>query len=270
MSFDFAPRRLEHAQHFGDGGRLIEQLEEPVLREAEFGGCERSFDRLIKPLGHVINRLAGLRQPVEAERLEGRLEPVGIFGEHLVERRRLRILAENAVRLCVGAAVGQNGGADVVLLADHAVGVARHARQPGDDRAVRLLVVGDDFQRALVDPLAVAVRQHVTLQAVRQVEDDLAAVMIERIVAVRSERMLQDVLLADAGREVVTHPESAERSLVPLDHAVVVRDAGLDEPCADYPVVGDVLTNVDADLDPLRQFIERCRDLQQFVIERGP
>src|SRR5262245_10616527 len=67
--------------------------------------------------------------------------------------------------------------ADLIGLEDQAARVAGHAGDAVDDGAsVPLLGVFNDVGGAAVDALAVAVDEHVTVQAVRQAEDDLAAV----------------------------------------------------------------------------------------------
>ena len=62
------------------------------------------------------------------------------------------------------------------VFADHPGHTTRHAREAVDDGSVFFHRIADDGGRALVDPLALRVHQQVRLQAVRQVEDDLAAV----------------------------------------------------------------------------------------------
>src|SRR4051812_7769718 len=72
---------------------------------------------------------------------------------------------------------------DRVLEADRAVLVAGHARQAGDDRggAGRLERVADDLDRADVEPPPPGADQQVALKAVREVEDDLSAGVLERL-----------------------------------------------------------------------------------------
>ena len=85
--------------------------------------------------------------------------------------------------LLAGLAGDGQALADRVLERDDPLPVAGHAREAGDDRrrAGRLERVADDLDRAGVDPLVLGVDQQVALQAVGQVEDDLAAGVLERL-----------------------------------------------------------------------------------------
>jgi hypothetical protein len=91
--------------------------------------------------------------------------------------------------------------ADLVGLFDHAVMVARHARQSIFGRPIRPARVADDGRRSLVDALARRVDQEVALEPVGQVEYDLAAVRPECLRGVAgAERMGEARLVVDAIR----------------------------------------------------------------------
>ena len=106
--------------------------------------------------------------------------------------------------------------------------------------------VAHDRGRALVELLAVGRVQVIGLEAVRQAEDGLAAVMLEAVLALRAKRMLEQALLAAIAGEVVRGPEIARTRRMPLDHAVVLADAGQLEArtLRDEPL--DVAFDVDA------------------------
>ena len=89
------------------------------------------------------------------------------------------------------------------VFADHPGHMTRHAREAVDDGSVFLHRITDDGGPSLVDPLALRAHQQVRLQAVRQVENDLAAVMLESVFSLRAERMCEQILAAVVAAEVV-------------------------------------------------------------------
>ena len=90
--------------------------------------------------------------------------------------------------------------ADIVVRLADALVMAAHAGDAVGDREI-LADVAHDLGRALVEPLAVGRVQVIGLEAVRQAEDGLAAVMLEAVVAVRAERMLEEALLPACRRK---------------------------------------------------------------------
>ena len=72
-----------------------------------------------------------------------------------------------------------------------------------------------------VDAPAVLVQEQVTLQAVGQVEDDLAALVLEAVLSgQRTEWVLEQVLPRPAVGEVVATPVRPVAGVVPFDQAV--------------------------------------------------
>src|SRR5262249_6117644 len=122
--------------------------------------------------------------------------------------------------------------ADLIVLEVDAARVAGHARDAGLHGAVGPLGIADDGRRPLVLSHVVGVDKHVTVQAVGQVEDDLAGGVLETVLAeAGSERISEevaavgqeDVALDEILRyrlEIVGAPVSAVLSVVPLKYAV--------------------------------------------------
>ena len=67
----------------------------------------------------------------------------------------------------------------------------------------------------------------------------------ERLAGVGSERVLEDILPAGVGGEVVAPPVGAVGRVVTLDDAVVLRDAGVVEAGANGQLFFQVLDHVD-------------------------
>src|SRR5262249_46080783 len=103
-----------------------------------------------------------------------------------------------------------NVSPDLVVLGQQTAAVAGHARDPRLHLAIGPLRITDDLDGRALDAASVAIDEHVALQAVGQVEDDLAAGLPERG-APRgwAERMLEDILAARVVAEVVTVPVGA-------------------------------------------------------------
>ena len=85
--------------------------------------------------------------------------------------------------------------ADVVGRLADALVVAAHAGDAVGHRAVELAVVEHDLGRSLVEPVALGLVQVIGLEAVRQAEDRLAAVMMEGIWAIWAKRVDEQALL---------------------------------------------------------------------------
>src|SRR5262249_52671006 len=152
-------------------------------------------------------------------------EALLVLGEALVELRIVPIGRRDLGLLVRGkSGVVYDRRTDLVVFADHALVVALEAREAVDHDAVRARRVRYDVDRALVDAAAGRTHQQITLQAVRQVEDDLAAVLLEGFFAaegaLRTERVGEQVLFTARGPEVVALPIRAVARVVALDQPV--------------------------------------------------
>lgn len=118
---------------------------------------------------------------------------------------------------------------------EHAAVVAGHAGDAVDDDAVSAAGIVDDVSGGCVQAFAFGIGEQVGLQAVGQIENDLAAVMLELIAAVggdadadEAERSGEEVaagFVLAFGVEVVAFPiRSAVALGVALDHAVALGD----------------------------------------------
>ena len=147
--------------------------------------------------------------------------------------------------------------------------MARHARHAVLDQPVRALGVADDVDRRLVHALAPAVDEQVALQAVGQVEDDLAAGVLKRVAAGSgTEGMLEEVLPADVVGEIVAAPVGAVAAVMAFDEAVVSSDAGAVEAGPDHVVVLDV--GQDIDVEQAFQAAIGAGQLQEIMVEGRP
>src|SRR5262245_57682109 len=138
---------------------------------------------------------------------------------------------------------------DLVLLQLDAEIVAAHAGDAVGDVQVLPRGVADDLGRALVEARAVGLVEVVALEAVREREDGLAAVVVEvGVGASWSERELEQALVGTVAAEIVRGPEVARRDLVTLDQAIVLRHARLLEAGTLGQELLDVARNTRADL----------------------
>src|SRR5262249_36975085 len=117
----------------------------------------------------------------------------------------------------------------------------------------------------LVDAPAIAIDQHVPLQAIGQTEDDPPAIVAEASGPFAlGERMGEEVLLAGVAGEVITAPVDHSARLVPLDESVVARDARAVEAGPRHALLPDVPRHVHA--QPLLQVALGLRELEHVVI----
>src|SRR3990172_2527834 len=135
--------------------------------------------------------------------------------------------------------------ADVVRRLADALIVAAHAGNTIGHRAIELAVVEYDLGRALVDPVALGRIQIIGLEAIRQAEDGLPAVMLEGALAVRAKRVDEQALLRLVALEIVRRPEIAGRDRMPLDQAIMLGDARVLEAGA----LGEELLDIALDVD---------------------
>ena len=137
--------------------------------------------------------------------------------------------------------------ANLIHLVEHPAPVATHARHAVDDLRVAAafdrFLIDDHIRRPLVDPHPRRVGQHVALQAIWQVEDDLTSVVLEELVRGRhgtasggTERVglqvasLGSLVLRVDRLEVVALPVRAAVHRVPLDQPVLAGHAALRDP----------------------------------------
>jgi hypothetical protein len=154
--------------------------------------------------------------------------------------------------------------------------VARHARQPVDDRrrAGGLERIADDLNGPFLDPLARPVGEEIALQSVRQVENHLAAIALEghffeRIsVELRPQRAAKQVARALVGLEIVASPVSAMHGIVPVDQAVLIRHTAGRKPGPHQLAALEVGLGIDAQL--LFQLLGLGRQLEHCLVQRRP
>ena len=157
-------------------------------------------------------------------------------------------------------AVGEHVLADLVGALADALVMAAHAGDAVGHRAVELTVVEHNLGRALVEAGARRGIQIVGLEAVRQAENGLAAVMLEGISTVRTKRVNEQALLRPVALEVVRRPEIAGGDRVALDQAIMLGHARVLEARALGEELLDVLLHVDVHL--LLELGESLRQLQ--------
>ncbi len=274
------PRRPEGAevarQHVG-GQQLRQKLLGP---HADLGGQGGEIHVGLVPQRQQHDHFH--RRDLQPGLFEGLLEAGGVLLHELARPllRRVEGLDDALVGAAEEAGVLGDVVADLVVLGQDAGGVAGHAGDAGLDGPVGPLGVADDGHGALVEPLVVGVDEDVALEAVGQAEDGLAAGVLEvgvaeagaervgeEVAAVRQQQFALAEVLRD-GVEVVGAPVVAVHGVVPLQHAVVARDAGAEEAGPRHSLLLDVQPDVHAEL-PL-QLREAGRHLEQVVVERGP
>ncbi len=158
-------------------------------------------------------------------------------------------------------------GAHLIVLGQDPLRVAGKTRHTVLDQLVWALGIADDVARRLVETLPGAVHEQVAVQAVGQVEDDLAAGVLEAGGA-GAERVFEDVLAVRVVAEVVALPVGAVGGGVAFEDPVVAGDAGAVEAGANRVVVAQV--GFDVHLEQPLQRACRRRQVEEVVVERRP
>ena len=137
------------------------------------------------------------------------------------------------------------------------------------------LLVRDDFLRAFIDPLAFIVRQIIPLQAIRQGENHLTAIMLKRFQTKRQRSIFfrpmgefTKTLAAKTASKVIGFPVIATlRHVMTFDHPVVGGDAGCStiECSAGNVAPFNVAININA--KSLLQNPDIFRQVQQGMID---
>ena len=205
-------------------------LREGFREQAVLGRRDAEIDRLLISLGQEVDALHAdllrVELGIETGAQHGIAEAARIFVEQLLE-----LLVAGIEGFDIGAhvlgegAVGEHVLADLVGALADALVMAAHAGDAVGHRAVELTVVEHDLGRALVQAGARRGIQIIGLEAVRQAEDGLAAVMLEGISAVRTKRVHEQALLRPVALEVVRRPEIAGGDRVTLDQAIMLGHA---------------------------------------------
>jgi hypothetical protein len=212
----------------------------------------RSLDFFIG-LGEIVDALHAdlLRVDlgVKASADHGIAEVAGILVQHHLELLRGRIEGRHLLANLLGeGAVAEHVLADVVARLANALVMTAEAGDGVGHRAIELAVVEHNLSRPLVEADALGRVQIIGLEAVRQAEDGLAAVMLEGIGPVRTKRVDEQALLRLVALEVVRGPEIAGADAMAFDQPVVPGDARLLEAGALDQKLLDVALDVEIGL----------------------
>ena len=216
----------QRAQSLGKRGRTAHDLAECLRLQARLGGRQRHVELAFKFSRQGEYRLA-LAQG-SSRLLHGIGETSSVSLEVLVHLRLGWIKGANGRHdlLWKRRLVRRDVRADLVVFLDHSQEMTSHAGDPVDHLSAWLSIVADDPRGRDVQALAIRLHQHVGLQTVGEVEDDLAAVVLEikRLLA-RPHGVGEEVLGPLAFAAVVALPVCAvgQVRLVPLDHPVVLQ-----------------------------------------------